>query len=85
MGNMDYTTRSQTERMELGDAGSQRMLRARSSTGPLVYVLLCLPILGALVYATIVGIDSWWQALVLAVIALTAVGLMIAVSPNRRG
>ena len=85
MGNMDYSTRHQTERMELGDAGSQRMLRARSSTGPLVYVLLCLPILGVLLYATIAGIDHWWQALVLAMIVVTTIGLMIAISPNRRG
>ena len=85
MGNMDYTTRSQTERMELGDARSQRMLRARSNTGPAVYVLLCLPILGVLLYATIAGIDHWWQGLVLAMIVVTTVGLMIAVSPNRRG
>jgi hypothetical protein len=31
------------------------------------------------------GIKGWPQALVLGVIVLTAIGLMIAVSPNRRG
>ena len=31
------------------------------------------------------GIDGWAQALVLGVIVLTTIGLMIAVSPNRRG
>jgi hypothetical protein len=82
---MDYTQRSQTERMDLGDARSTRMLRARSNRGPLIYTLLALPILGVLIYATIAGIDEWWQALVLGVIVLTTIGLMIAVSPNRRG
>jgi hypothetical protein len=85
MGNMDYTQRSQTERMDLGDASSTRMLRARSNRGPLIYTLLALPLLGVLVYATIAGIDEWWQALVLGVIVMTTIGLMIAVSPNRRG
>ena len=85
MGNMDVTQRSQTERVELGDAESQRLLRARSNRGPLTYTLLALPILGVLVYAAIAGIDEWWQALVLGVIVLTTIGLMIAVSPNRRG
>jgi hypothetical protein len=85
MANMDVTQRVQTERAELGDAQSARMLRARSRTGPLTYTLLALPILGALVYAAIAGIDEWWQALVLGVIVLTTIGLMIAVSPNRRG
>jgi hypothetical protein len=37
-----------------------------------------------LAYAAIAGIDEWWQALVLGVIVLTTIGLMIAVSPNRR-
>lgn len=85
MGNMDVTQRTQTERSELGDARSQRMLRARSRTWTTVYMLLALPILGVLVYAVVAGIDTWWQALVLGVIVLTAIGLMIAVNPNRRG
>jgi fatty acid desaturase len=82
---MDYTQRAQTERLDLGDARSTRMLRARSNRGPLIYTLLALPILGVLLYATIAGIDEWWQALVLGVIVMTTIGLMIAVSPNRRG
>jgi hypothetical protein len=85
MGNMDYTQRAQTERLDLGDAGSTRMLRARSNRGALTYTLLALPLLGVLVYATVAGIDEWWQALVLGVIVMTTIGLMIAVSPNRRG
>ena len=84
MGNMDSTQRSQMERLDLGDARSTRLLRAQSRNWALIYMLLALPILGALVYATVAGIESWWQVLVLAVIVLTAVGMMIAISPNRR-
>ena len=85
MGNMDVTQRSQTERVDLGDSRGTRLLSTRSRSWALVYTLLALPILGALVYATVAGIEDWWQGLVLAVIVLTAIGLMIAVSPNRRG
>jgi hypothetical protein len=83
MGNMDAAQRTQTERVELGDASSQRLLRARSNRGPLIYTLLALPLLGVLIYAVVVGIDEWWQAAVLGVIVLTTIGLMIAVDPNR--
>jgi membrane protein YdbS with pleckstrin-like domain len=85
MGNMDSTQRSQMERIDLGDARSTRLLSTRSRKWALIYMLLALPILGALIYATVAGIDNWWQVLVLAVIVLTAVGMMIAISPNRRG
>jgi hypothetical protein len=85
MANMDVTQRTQLERTDLGDARSTRLLRARSRRGPIVYTLLALPILGVLVYAAVAGIDEWWQGLVLGVIVLTTIGLMIAVSPNRRG
>jgi hypothetical protein len=85
MGNMDAAQRTQTERVELGDASSQRLLRSRSNRGPLIYTLLALPLLGVLIYAVVAGIDEWWQALVLGVIVLITIGLMIAVDPNRRG
>jgi membrane protein YdbS with pleckstrin-like domain len=81
---MDSTQRSQMERIDLGDARSTRLLSPRSKNWALIYTLLALPILGVLIYATVAGIDNWWQVLVLAVIALTAVGVMIAISPSRR-
>ena len=85
MANMDVTQRTQAERVELGEARGTRLLSTRSRSWALVYTLLALPILGVLIYAVIAGIEEWWQALVLGVIVLTAIGLMIAVSPNRRG
>lgn len=84
MANMDVTQRVQTERIDLGHAHSTRLLRARSRTGPITYTALTLPILGVLAYATIAGIDEWWQAAVLGVIVATTIGLMIAISPTRR-
>ena len=38
-----------------------------------------------LLWAAIAGIHHWWQAVVFGVIVTTTIGLMIAVSPGRRG
>ena len=46
------------------------------------FTVLAVLIVGALCYATIEAIDGWAQAVVLAVIVLTAVGVMIALSPH---
>jgi hypothetical protein len=85
MANMSANQRAQYERAELGHASGDRLLSARSNRWPLVYMALMVPILACGVYAVAVGIDEWWQGLVLAVIVMTTVGLMIAISPNRRG
>ena len=85
MSRMTANQRAQYERVELGHASGDRMLSAQSRRGPLVYVLLMVPILACGIYATVAGIDHWWQGLVLAVIVITTIGLMIAISPNRRG
>jgi len=83
MANMSSSDRAQYERPEL-DA-PDRTLRVGNRRPVIAFTALALVILAALVYATAWGIDGWPQALVLGVIVLTAVGLMIAVSPNRRG
>ncbi len=51
----------------------------------IAFTALSLVILAALVYAVAWGIDGWPHALVLGVIVATTIGLMIAISPNRRG
>ena len=83
MANMSSSDRAQYERPEL-DA-PDRTLRVGNRRPVIAFTALALVILAALVYATAWGINGWPQALVLGVIVLTAVGLMIAVSPNRRG
>ena len=85
MANMNVTDRTQYERTDLGDTRSTRLLTARSRRGPAIYTLLCLPLLAVLVWSVIAGIQGWWQWLVLGVIFMTTIGLMIAISPNRRG
>ena len=83
MANMTSSDRAQYERPEL-DA-PDRTMRVGNRRPVIAFTALALVILAALVYATAWGIDGWPQALVLGVIVLTAIGLMIAISPNRRG
>ena len=68
-----------------GDLSSaDRTLRVTNRRPVLAFMALAVVLLGALVYAVAWGINGWAQGLVLGVIVLTTIGLMIAVSPNRR-
>jgi len=82
MAHMTSTDRSQYERPDL--AGPDRTLRVVNRRPVIAYTLLAAILLAGLVYAVAWGIDNWWQGLILGVLVLTAVGLMIAVSPTRR-
>jgi fatty acid desaturase len=85
MANMNVTDRTQYERADVGDSRSTRLLTARSSKGPAIYTLLCLPLLAVLIWSVLAGIQGWWHWLILGVIFMTTIGLAIAISPNRRG
>jgi predicted Na+-dependent transporter len=82
MANMTSSERAQYERAELG--APDRTLRVSNRRPVIIFTALALVILAALAYAVAWGINGWPQALVLGVIVVTAIGLMIAVSPNRR-
>jgi fatty acid desaturase len=82
MANMNIQDRAQYERHDLSSA--DRTLRVTNRRPVLAFMALAVVLLGALVYAVAWGINGWAQGLVLGVIVLTTIGLMIAVSPNRR-
>ena len=82
MGNLDITQRNQLERSTLSGSDS---LRRGSEKGAAIYSVIALLVGAALGYAAVMTIENWAQWLVLAVIAVTTVGFMIALSPNRRG
>jgi hypothetical protein len=83
MANMNVNQRTQFERAELSVPSTGVHVRNRK---PLIaYTALALIILGALSYATIKAIDGWAQAVVLAMIVVTTIGVMIALDPLRRG
>jgi fatty acid desaturase len=82
MANMTSSDRAQYERPDL--RAPDRTMRVRDRRPVIAYTVVAVLVLVALVYAVAWGINGWAQALVLGVLLLTAVGLMIAVSPRRR-
>jgi hypothetical protein len=82
MANMNIQDRAQYERADL--AGPDRSLRITDRRPVTIFVALAVVLIAALVYAVAWGINGWAQGIVLGVIVLTTIGLMIAVSPNRR-
>ena len=83
MANMTSSDRAQYERPDLG--APDRTMRVGNRRPVIAYTAIALVILAALVYVTAWGINGWPQGLVLGVIVLTTIGLIIAVSPTRRG
>jgi fatty acid desaturase len=82
MANMTVNQRTQLDRVELSVPTTGVQVRDRRRV--IAFTVLASLVAAALVYATIVAIDGWAQAIVLGAILLTAVGAMIAVSPMRR-
>ena len=83
MSNMTVNQRNQFDRATY--AGSAERIRRNSERGAFVYSLLAFVVAGLLIYAAAEIMNGWWQFVIMGAIAATAVGLMIAVSPNRRG
>lgn len=82
MANMSSSDRAQYERPDL--SAPDRTMRVRDRRPVIAYTVIAILVLAALLYAVAWGINGWAQALVLGVLLVTAVGLMIAVSPMRR-
>ncbi len=82
MSNMTENQRNQFERATL--AGSAERIRHGSERGARAYSVIAAIVAAALCYGAVTLIEGWAQWLVLGVIVFTAVGLMVAVSPNRK-
>ena len=83
MSNMTVNQRNQYDRATY--AGSAERIRRGSERGARVFSLIAFVVAGFLCYAAAEIMNGWWQFVIMGAIAATAVGLMIAVSPNRRG
>ena len=83
MANTDITSRTQYERTDLRAGGEG--IRRGSEKGAAIYSAIAAVIAIALCVTAVIMIESWAQWLVLGVIIMTTVGIMIALSPNRRG
>jgi hypothetical protein len=83
MSNMTVNQRNQYERATL--AGSAEGIRRGSERGATAFNVVAVLVAAGLCYGALTLIEGWSQWVVLAAIIVTTVGLMIAVSPLRRG
>ena len=82
MANMSANQRTQLDRVDLSVPTTGVRVRRRRPL--IIFTVIALAILGALSYATVEAINGWAQGVVLAMIVVTTVGVMIAISPLRR-
>ena len=82
MSHMTVNQRTQFDRIDLSVPTTGTQVRRRRVL--IIFNVLALAVFAALAYATAVAIDGWAQGVVLGMIVLTAIGAMIALSPNRR-
>jgi len=82
MAQMTEQQRMQSGRPDLTERKTG--VQVRSKRPLIIYMVIASLVLIALGYATIQVLDGWARFVVLAGIILTAIGGMIAVSPNRR-
>ena len=82
MSNMTVNQRDQYDRATY--AGSAERIRHGSERGTTIFNVIAVIVAAALCFTAITVIDGWSQWVVLGVIVFTTVGVMIAISPNRR-
>jgi hypothetical protein len=82
MSHMTVNQRNQFERAELSTPSTG--VHVSNPRRVVVTNLILLAICGVLIFATIQALDSWARGIVLAMIIVTTIGAMIAVSPSRR-
>jgi hypothetical protein len=58
--------------------------RERERAAVVAYTAIAMGVLGALIFVSVEGLDSWGHVMVLAGIVLATIGVMIAVDPLRR-
>ncbi len=82
MSHMTENQRMQFERQDLN--APDRSLKTKSDRPMIIYTVIALVVAGLLCWQTIERIDGWPSLVVLGMIILTTIGLIIAVSPNRK-
>jgi hypothetical protein len=58
--------------------------RERMRVAVVAYTAIAMGVLGALIYVSVEGLDTWGHLLLFAGIVLATIGVMIAVDPLRR-
>jgi hypothetical protein len=82
---MELSERMMVERYELGNAQEDAALRSGGGAAIGLLTLALTATAAILLVGTIETLDGWAHLIVLGGLLTTVVGLMIAISPNRRG
>jgi predicted exporter len=82
MSNMTVNQRNQADRIDLSVPSTGIHVRSRRAL--VITNILAFAVFALLAYAAIERLDSWSRWVVLGAIVVTAIGAMIALSPNRR-
>ena len=82
---MELSERMMVERYELGNAQEDAALRSRGGRSLGLLTLALAAIFAVLAVAMGEALHVWDHLVVLGALFATAVGLMIAIAPNRRG
>lgn len=82
---MELSERMMVERYELGSAQEDAALRNRGGLGLGLLTIALVAIFAVLAVAMGEALHGWDHLVVIGAILATAVGLMIAIAPNRRG
>jgi len=82
---MELSERMMVERYELGSAQEDAALRSRGGRSLGILTLALVAIFAVLAVAMGEALHGWDHLVVLGALFATAVGLMIAIAPNRRG
>jgi hypothetical protein len=83
MSNMTVNQRNQIDGAAF--SGASERIRRGSERGAAIYNLVALIVAAGLSVAAFSLISGWAQWVVFGAIVATALGFMIAISPNRRG
>ena len=82
---MELSERMMTERYELGSAREDAALRPRGGAAVTALTLALMAMAALLIVAVVQAYEGWAHLMVLGALVTTVIGLMIALSPNRRG
>ena len=82
---MELSERMMVERYELGRAQEDAALRSRGGAAVGLLTGALIATAATMLVATIETLEGWAHLIVIGALVVTVVGLMIAISPNRRG
>jgi hypothetical protein len=82
---MQLSERMMVERYELGDAQQDSALRSHGDKAVTAFTISMVALAGLLIAGTVEVFEGWAHLVVIGALLTTLLGLIVAVSPTRRG